>query len=308
MKAAPKTIDHRLAFRHIVSKRDILQPWVLALVLLAFRQIAVAETKSPRRLSLVDIAYSNDDLDFTGPREASYYVPSDHQVIAPVKSESIFHTLLIEDDEGVLQKIKMMTSRWEEEQSFIEFWNLEDARIHAPLPLDEKKRFLEKSIVHYIDRRISGEIKKSHKRSTLRKVERLRKNLKPQTKFTFGQNYRIRVRSKVLRGLIHMKFENPYIDESLIKFRVFNKATIWKRESLGGEMKLHLKHRFDKSGPYSSQVEYGLNRESWRWEVRRELREVNPHIILRIQAVQEDRPALGRVFDKVGEVFYDVGF
>ncbi|MCY4643595.1 MAG: hypothetical protein OXB88_03165 [Bacteriovoracales bacterium] len=327
MKSPEMTSKNRLNFRQSVSKKDILA--AIILLFLAFRQNAApllskglsrdaklrlyerAQYPGPSQKTLpplVRLAYSNDDMDFMGPRQNAFYIPSDHQVIAPMKSESTFHNFFIEDDEGALNKIKVTVNQWHRDQLFMERWKLEASNIHAPPTLEERRRFLEKNLIHYVDRRISGEMKKSKKGSTLHKVGSLRNALKPQTKFRFGKNYRLRFRPKVLKGLINMKFENPYIDESLLKIKVFNRADFWNRESRGGEMKLHLGHRFNKTGPYSSHIEYGLSGENWKWEVRRELKEIMPNLALRFQSIRENRPTFGHVSDKISEVIYRIDF
>ena len=76
--------------------------------------------------------------------------------------------------------------------------------------MDEKKKYLEKNILRYMDKRLTGEIKRADKGTTLHRMGQVKKTLRPQTRVKLSENYRLRFRAKVLRGFMRMKFENPF--------------------------------------------------------------------------------------------------
>ena len=89
--------------------------------------------KAPKKrpISLKSLAYSNEDLDFITPRLVSFYVPNDGEIIAPPQPESPWRKLLVEDDQGILKKVKRQVDEWDNDEFFAEFWNLEETQ-HIP--------------------------------------------------------------------------------------------------------------------------------------------------------------------------------
>ena len=260
-------------------------------------------------VTLKDLAYSNSDLDFSSPRGVSFYVPNDGEIIAPPASATVLKNLLVEDDHGILKKVKRRVDEWERDEYFVEYWRLEDKGLYTPMSTDDKRQYLEKNMLRYVDKRLSGEIKHAEKGTTLHKVGVVKESLRPQTKVQLSEHYRLRFRAKVLRGLMRMRLENPYIDEGLLEFKAFDKANFWSEESQIGQSTLLLRHRFGNNGPYSSYLEYGFYGESWKWEVQRELREVVPGLSIKFRTEQDNReyPWSG-VSDKTGELSYGFTF
>ena len=193
---------------------------------------------------------------------------------------------MLEDDRDILLNIKKTTRTWDQEEYFIEFWRLEDTAIYTPLPLEKKKSYLEKNMLRYADKRLAGEIRQSKKGTTLHQIGRVQKTLRPQTKVQLSPLYRIRLRAKVLRGLIMLKLENPYVDEVQFELKAISRPSFWDKESYVGRTRLHLKQPFGENNSYLSHIEYKFHESRWKWQVQREFKEMAPGLAIQFSAEQ----------------------
>ena len=304
MKPTPAGRPFCIQYRPSVRILDM----AISLILLVLSFPGQGQSPS---LSFQALSYSQIDRDFTAPRHPSFYAPRDREIIIPLDFEVPWNqeNVLLEDDRDVLLNIKKTTKSWDQEEYFIEFWRLEDTGIYKPVPLKEKKSYLEKNMLRYADKRLAGEIKKSKEGTTLHKMGKVQKTLRPQTKIQLSPLYRIRLRAKVLRGLIMLKLENPYIDETQLEFKALNKASFWDKKSYVGRAKLHLKQPFGENNLYLSHIEYRFYEGRWKWQIQREFKEVAPGLAIEFSAEQNHgQSPLNRASDKTGRFIYEITF
>ena len=295
--------DLRIRFCHQIRQSVRLLDRVFYVLAL------VAPMTQAQDICLADLAYSNADLDFITPRGPSFAVPDDGDIIVAMGPEHFHETFLVEDDRGVLKQIKVTMHRWSSDEHFAQLWHLEDIGLYLPPPMEERKRFLEKHMIRYADKRLSGEIKKAKKGSSLHQVGQVKKAIRPQSRFQLAEDYRLRLQGKVLRGLIQLKLENPHIKIVELEFKAFNKGTFWRRESQVGETTLFLGHHFDRSRRYFSGIEYGLYGADWKWELRRELQEIAPGLFIQFRTEQDNRRLpFSENSGRIGELFYSLNF
>ncbi len=84
---------------------------------------------------------------------------------------------------------------------------------------DEKKKFLRKKGLKYIDRKVSSYIKDAKKGSTIDQIKQFEQKTQEKTKVQLAENYQMKLRLKLFRGTGALQIKNPYV-ESGIHFSV----------------------------------------------------------------------------------------
>lgn len=141
-------------------------------------------------------------------------VPSDHVYMTPIEEEIWMNTVFVEDEKGVLKDMVSNFETWQEKERYAELWNLESTGLYQTPTDAQKKSYLSKRALKYLDKRISGEVKRAKKGSTLHKIGKAQKTLKPETDVNFSPDMRLSFKSRVLDGEAIMVFVNPYFDNS----------------------------------------------------------------------------------------------
>lgn len=158
---------------------------------------------------VINFAHADDNS-----RGPASLVPSDHVYMTPIEEEVWLNTVFIEDEKGVLKDMVHNFETWQEKERYAELWNLESTGLYQTPTEDQKKSYLSKRALKYLDKRISGEVKRAKKGSTLHKIGKAQKTLKPETDVNFSPNMRLSFKSRVLDGEAIMVFVNPYFDNS----------------------------------------------------------------------------------------------
>jgi|GEM_PF-2533783 hypothetical protein len=141
-------------------------------------------------------------------------VPSDHVYMTPIEEEVWMNTVFVEDEKGVLKEMVHNFETWQEKERYAEQWNLESTGLYQTPTEAQKKSYLSKRALKYLDKRISGEVKRAKKGSTLHKIGQAQKTLKPETDVNFSPTMRLSFKSRVLDGEAIMVFVNPYFDNA----------------------------------------------------------------------------------------------
>jgi ABC-type glycerol-3-phosphate transport system permease component len=158
---------------------------------------------------MVNFAKAQDNT-----RAPASLVPSDHVYMTPIEEEVWMNTVFVEDEKGVLKEMVHNFETWQEKERYAEQWNLESTGLYQTPTQAQKKSYLSKRALKYLDKRISGEVKNAKKGSTLHKIGQAQKTLKPETDVNFSPNMRLSFKSRVLDGEVIMVFVNPYFDNS----------------------------------------------------------------------------------------------
>ena len=145
-------------------------------------------------------------------RSPQSFLPDTEYVPAPERKEMWLEKVFVEDDAGVLISIKRDFNSWSETEDYVHAWDLESTGLYELKDEEEKRKYFGKRMLKYLDKRVSGEIKKADKGSTLHQVGQVQKALKPNTKVDVNKYIKLRFKARVLQGKAIMKIENPYVE------------------------------------------------------------------------------------------------
>ncbi len=236
-----------------------------------FSSLLLAQDNTSGNLSSLSIWGIHQEFD--GVRRPSHFVPDDEVVVTPEIYEVWLQEIFIEDDKGVLRSVTNDIKTWENEEQFVKDWSLESTTIYTKTPtLDKKKSYLLKQSLKYFDKRLSGEIKRAKKGSTMASIGHAREALRPTTKVSFTDNIKIKMQARVLQGKVYVRLENPYLDQSVAEV------------NLRGEVLVKAGKHFKALG-LGSNVEYNVNDGVW-------VAELSKGIIKGVSAVVSSRQSV----------------
>lgn len=151
----------------------------------------------------------NYKIQTRGPQS---HIPDVDYTPAPERVTSWYEHVLVESDAGVLKSMKRDFDRWDEEENYVTNWNLQSTGLYPIKSRASRKTYFSKRILRYFDKRLSGEVKKAEKGSTLASVGNVQTALRPNTKVSVSKNVKLKFKAKVLQGMAIMKVVNPYVD------------------------------------------------------------------------------------------------
>lgn len=173
----------------------------------------------------------------------------DEEVLTiPFNNEDNFFTndnMFAEDDAGVMRDMKANLNSWEKTEEYARVWDLQRTGLYVTPTASEKGKYISKRLLRYADKRLSGEMKKADEGSTLHKVSRVEKNLRPNASVNVSKNFGLKFKARVLQGKAIMEVKNPWIECN---------ATV----SANGKAKLITKKEFKELG-LASGAEYSVN-------------------------------------------------
>jgi hypothetical protein len=188
-------------------------------------------------LSLFSISYFSDDSGLesmrkrNGSRSPASYVPRDDIEAVPVEVRGWTEDLLVEDSAGVLSRIGSTFADWNQRREYARLWNLESTGYHGTPDEQYRESYLKKQFLRYLDKRVTGGIKRSSRDSGLYQIARVQNALRPNTEASISKNIKLKFRAKVLRGRVTMKVENPWVDYST-NFTVSGEIDMWLRKKI----------------------------------------------------------------------------
>lgn len=200
----------------------------------------------------------------------------EEEVLTVPMSKSFFsnETIFAEDDSGVMASIKYDVKEWEKREEFAEIWDLKGIEFYEPVSEDDKKAYLGKKMLRYLDRRLSGEMKKAENGSTLHTIKTVEKNLRPDATVAIAKNFSVKFKARVLQGKVIVDFRNPWIEANTVisvngKAKLITKKEFKELSIVTGaeysvtesEMLAYVDHQFTKNikGRISSTQENGVN-------------------------------------------------
>lgn len=152
-------------------------------------------------------------------------------IAAPEKQEAWYENLFVEDDAGVLNTMKANYASLDANDEYTRNWDMESTGLYSYSTQEQRVTYFNKYILKYVDKRISGEVKRAEEGSALAAVGTVQKALKPQTDVSFAPNLKLKVRAKVLQGEVYFDLVNPYVD---------SRTTV----TLGGDVNMNVKKEF----------------------------------------------------------------
>ena len=245
-------------------------------------KIESSEIKNKRMLKMLN------PYNHISPRSPASFTPDDDVEVFPFEQTLWVDQIVIEDSAGVYNRVKNQIKNWIEVEDYVDSWNMKSTGLY-PLPDDDKKKsYIEKNAIKYFDRRLSGEIKRAEKGSTLAKVGRVERALKPRTKVRITKNVKLRLKARLLQGVAYLFVDNPYI---------YSEAVINKY----GELNMYLRKNLKDVG-VSGEIKYEVHNSMWYAYVDKK---ITDKISARISSAQTDNSILfSDKSDKVASISY----
>jgi hypothetical protein len=120
-----------------------------------------------------------------------------------------------EDSKGVMVHMRNQIDQWERQDQYIERWNVSSHVMQAE-DLENRRRFVKRQALKYLDKRLTGELKRADSHSGLYKVAQAKKNLSPSSQINVGENMKLKFRAKVLQGKATILFKNDYFESEAV--------------------------------------------------------------------------------------------
>lgn len=145
-------------------------------------------------------------------RMPASFVPNDDVALAPMEQELWINRVLIEDDAGVLSRMQQNFKSWEQTDKYAEQWNLSSTGLYVTPTDEERKSYLSKELLQYIDKRVSGEVKRAEEGSALHTVGQVQEAMKPNTTVEVSPLLKFRFRARVIQREVRLLVENPWLE------------------------------------------------------------------------------------------------
>ena len=154
--------------------------------------------------------------------------------------------IFVEDNDGVMKSIKSHIQKWEELEEYSRHWNLYSSGLYKIPGRKYQRQYLEKRLLKYVDKRLSGEIKQAEEGTALKRIQRAHAALKPSAKAQLTENIKIRLKARLLQGEARLFVENPYVDFQT-RFDLDGSANINIRRSISSlDITTSLDYRIDE--------------------------------------------------------------
>ena len=236
---------------------------ILGLAIVAFPFILILFLKQSRAQEYV----LKKDI---GRKPASV-MPADDVEIAPLEQKLWINRVLVEDDAGVMRKIKNNLQKWETTDDYARNWNLSSTGLYVTPTEDQRKTYLSKQLLKYVDKRISGEVKSAEEGSALHTVGQVQEALKPNTTVEVSPLLKFRFRARVLEREARMIVENPWFEYDA-------------QVGLDGYAVMNMRKRFDQLG-LSANIVYKVSEGNWETYIDKS---ITQNISSRLSSTQSD--------------------
>ena len=203
---------------------------------------------------------------------AQAFVQDDDLSPIPMSHNVWVSKVFVPDDAGVFDSIRGTYASWINTEEYIDNWNLRSTKMYNVPTQAEKASYTGKILLKYIDKRISGEVRKADKGSTLYAVGQAQKALKPQSEVSVARNIKIKFKARVIQRRAIMLIKNPLMDYQ---------ATI----NTKGHLLMTLTRNIDSIGVFTS-----INYEKWNeyWVTSFD-RPITNKISTRLSSSQSDK-------------------
>lgn len=183
-------------------------------------------------------------------RMPNSYAPNVEVQVRPERDKSWLEYVFVEDQSGVLVGMRDTLKSWNETEEYAKNWNLDSTGIYDIKDQEDRTKYVNRYILKYLDKRVSGEVKNAEKGSALARVGEVQQTLKPQTDVAISDNFRLKFKARVLQGKAFVYVDNPYLD---------NMATV----SLAGKVSMEFGKNFKKEGIHAKTI-INVNDANWQ--------------------------------------------
>lgn len=148
-------------------------------------------------------------------RSPANYIPDDEISTTPIENTLWVDQVFVNDNANVLENTKRDLQRWEEDEEFERNWGVRKFYDQGIPSLQQKKAYVSRQMLRYMDKRLTGSVKKADKGSALHKVGTVQKALKPSSTVQFSKKFKLRFKARVLQRSASFYLINPYFNNSL---------------------------------------------------------------------------------------------
>ncbi len=220
------------------------------------------------------------------------FIPNDEVESVPYKQTIWLQHVFVEDNAGVMNSIKNDFTQWEDEEEYARNWNLKSTGLYETPDQNAKKAHFNRKLLKYADKRLAGEVREAEEGSTLARVGRVQKALRPNTEARISQNIKIKFKARVLQGKAMVYIHNPLAQID---------TTVDAKGRIDVEANRDIASLGIKAG-----AEYQANDGIWMARVDRQLTE---KITARVSSTQSDKEmAFDKNADKRIEFFFSHSF
>lgn len=233
-----------------------------------------------------------DELPTIQMRSPASTVPDDEMTSQPLTERVWLESFFVEDDEGVLRGMKNYLNENEKKEEFVKNWRLESTGVYEYASKKDKEKYINRQILKYADRRLTGEVKSAEKGSTWEKIGSAEKTLRPNTQVEISKDYSIKFKARLLQGKAFMELKNPYMEQV---------TTL----HLNGKVTMLTRKQFKDLG-IETAAEYTVNNNMWEARLDKNLTE---NLKGRISSSQSaDQMFFTNDADKKVEMIYNTSF
>ncbi len=208
-------------------------------------------------------------------RELANFVVREDLQESLLRPKDLYFYLTLEDDRGILKQMKNQFKGWKKNEEYVKSWNLNGFANYSVESTEGKKSYLSKMILKYLDKRISGEIKRAEEGTTFHRIGQVQKALSPSATLKFSDKVKLRFKGRILEGKGSLIIENPYIQTR----SEFNKD---------GELKVVLNKRVEDLGLTYHTDYYPLEGQY----ITTLSKNILPQVIASLSSSQSDREML----------------
>lgn len=251
-------------------------------------------------------------------RGPSNFIPDDQIQPLPLEDKKWTQQILVEDSAGVLVGIREDLSKWQRTQEYAKMWNLESTGVYDVDSIATKKAYLQRMILKYADKRLSGEVKNAEEGSTLHSVGQAQKALKPNAEASVSENIKLKFKARVLQGKAIMEVKNPYIEyvssanlkgeinlDAKKEFKEVGIKTAANYRADQDNLKVNVVKSFEELN-VQAQIDYEVSNESWTASLTKP---IYKKLIGRVSSSQsEEEMILGGESNQVMEVMFNTSF
>lgn len=145
-------------------------------------------------------------------RNPSSFVSTDEVIVVPREQDSWYEGAMIDDDQGVLNSMRVDFRREQEQMNYARQWGIQNTGMFNFTTPDQKYQRVSRDMLTYTDKRLNGEIKKAEKGSNLHRVGQVQTALQPNTTVGLFDGYAIKFQVRAVQGKGTIRLKNPYVD------------------------------------------------------------------------------------------------
>ncbi len=186
------------------------------------------------------------------------YLQSD---MGPVP-DMITGEILQEDDSGVLDSMRQNFEHWQAQETFADQWNLESTGLYVFPNQNEKRAYFQRMMLKYVDKRVSGELKKQQNDPTnpnMQQVATINNIVQPAGGMVLGHGVKFKIRARPIQGRVFLIIQNPIMDYET-------------KMSLDGRVIMSATRNIESLGIRSG-INYDMHYHSWEAHVDKQLTE-----------------------------------